>query len=354
MSLDDQGFIDLSKLEKKDYSTLLLVRNPFPSTAVPSELPLTTADRQAILRRFTDVLSMLYSDNSSSVTVLLGDYGTGKSHLLKLFKVSVNQKLLTTEKPILAAYVKSPGRSMRDLFLYFIDDLTREFLAELSANWIFKQLSGSDHSKYLIAGKPFKLTNISQFPEYLENVRIFDMVYGLQKALADVGNSDLVKAFLILPHPDYGSIAWRWFVGSSLSRDERETIGIESQIEDTHIAEKIMTALLKLLHILGFVGVVIVADELEALTLIPGMAKGLYQDALRHLIDANPTGLILTFAITPAAWDKLTETPSGLERRLASSVLDLSPFSKEDIHELIQKYLSVSRPKDFDVKVRRR
>src|SRR2546425_567333 len=127
MSLDDQGLISFEGLEKKDYSLLLLTRNPFPSTAVPSEVALTTADRQAALRRFTDALSTLFADSSSSVTVLLGDYGTGKSHLLKLFKVSVNSKLISGTTPTLAIYVKSPGRSIRDLLLYMMDDLGRDY-----------------------------------------------------------------------------------------------------------------------------------------------------------------------------------------------------------------------------------
>ena len=52
MNLDNQGFIDLSDLEKKDYSKILLTHNPFPSTAVPADIPLATADRQPVIRRF--------------------------------------------------------------------------------------------------------------------------------------------------------------------------------------------------------------------------------------------------------------------------------------------------------------
>ena len=176
LSLDEKGFVDLSKLRKKDYSRLVLRSNPFPATAIPCDEPLTTADRQAVIRRFTDVLSSLVTDRSSSVTVLLGDYGAGKSHLLKLFKVSVNKELLASDTPILAIYGKSPGKSMRDLFLYLIDDIGREFLSGLASRRIFDFLSKSDPDKYLPLGIKFNLTNVAQIPEYLQKARSLDII----------------------------------------------------------------------------------------------------------------------------------------------------------------------------------
>ena len=231
MNLDNQGFIDLSDLEKKDYSKILLTHNPFPSTAVPADIPLATADRQPVIRRFKEVLSVLYSDRSSSVTVLLGDYGAGKSHLLKLFKGSVNKRLITGDKPIIAIYVKSPGKNFRDLYLYLIDDMTKGFLTTLAQSWMFSVLSKLDYSKFLKGHQTFVLDNANKIPEFLDNSRVIEVVNGLSSKLVEVGNSALVRSFLFLPHPDFGSVAWRWFVGSSLSRDERETLGIETPIE---------------------------------------------------------------------------------------------------------------------------
>lgn len=348
MSFDEQGFIDLSRLEKKDYAKALLVGNPFPSTAVPSELPLTTADRQAAIRRFLDVMSAMRSENSSSVTVLLGDYGTGKSHLLKLFKVSVNKKLLVVEKPSLAVYVKSPGRSMRDLFLYLMDDLGRELLTEMSSKWIFDFLSKSDPQKYLAPKQQYRLRDPSDVPELLNNSKIIDLVDDARPTLAEVRNSDLVRAFLILPHPDLGAVAWRWFVGSSISRNDKQVLSIDSTIDDQATAEQVLVSLLQLLHALGFSGVLMLVDELEAVTLLTRLPRGLYQDSLRHLIDNNPTGLAMIYAITPEGWKELTEVPSALERRLAGSVIDLAPFTRDEVQELMQRYLRNARNKDFD------
>lgn len=346
MSLDEQGLVDLTRLKARDYSSILLRSNPFPSTAVPTETPLTTADRKPVLRRFTDVLTTLYSDDSSSVTVILGDYGTGKSHLLKLFKVSVNNKLLPGDKPILAIYAKSPGRNVRDLLLYLIDDIGREVLTKLASNLIFSIVS-RDPKKFGIYGRQFELKDSMQIPEYLAQTRIFDLINEVQLSLVDVRSRDLVRAFLILPHPEFGSIAWRWFIGSSLSREERKLLGLKSIIDDSRVAEHILDALFKLVRSVGINGIVLLVDELEAITLIPGISRGLYQDAIRHLIDSNPLGLVLIFAITPTEWNKLMQTPSALERRLSGSIIDLPPFTKKDVQELIEKYLSIARTREF-------
>jgi type II secretory pathway predicted ATPase ExeA len=351
LSLDEQGFIDLSRIEKKDYTKALLIGNPFPSTAVPSDLPLTTADRQAAIRRFIDVLSALRSENSSSVTVLLGDYGAGKSHLLKLFKVSVNKKLLVTAKPSLAVYVKSPGRSMRDLFLYLIDDLGRELLTDLASKWIFDFLSKANPQRYLAPKQQWKLRDPSDIPEFLNNSQVINLIDDVRPTLGEVRHSDLVRAFLLLPHPDYSAIAWRWFVGSSISRNDKQLLNIESTVDDQAIAEQALVSILKLLHALGISGVVMLVDELEAVTLLTRLPRGLYQDSLRHLIDNNPSDLAMIFAITPEGWKELTEVPSALERRLSGSVIDLAPFVRNEVRELMQRYLLSARMKDFDKKI---
>jgi hypothetical protein len=352
MSLDEQGLVDLSKLEKKDYGKILLTRNPFPSTAIPSEIALTTADRQEVLRRFTDSLSILFSDNSTSVTVLLGDYGAGKSHMLKLFRVSVNSKLLDGDHPTVAVYAKSPGRSIRDLLLYLIDDLGRDFLTGLAAEQIMQFLSKTDPSKYLTRGAAFSIKEKSQIPEFLLNSQAIDLIRDMEAGFSEVHERDLVRAFLTLPHPELGSVGWRWFVGSSLARTEQQLLGISSGIEDSRSAEEVLNALLRLLHFLGFQGIVLLIDEFEAITLVTGPGRGIYQDALRHLIDSNPQGVVIFIAITPPEWNKLIQNPSALERRLTGSVQDLYPFNKDETKELIEKYLRIARVADFDSKVR--
>ncbi len=114
------GIIDLKKVKPRDYERFFLKRNPFPAVGVPSDALLITVDRVPIIKRFENVIAELLTDGTSIITVLVGDYGSGKSHLLKVFKQSVNSQLLSRENGTLAAYVKSPGEGFRDFFLEII------------------------------------------------------------------------------------------------------------------------------------------------------------------------------------------------------------------------------------------
>ena len=352
MSLDDQGYVNLDKLSQRNYGRIFLTRNPFPALADPEEIPVTTVDREGILRRFTDVLAHLYTNQSSAVSVILGDYGSGKSHLLKLFKASVNRKLLTTKDPSVAAYVKSPGRSIRDLWLYLVEDLGRGFLTDLSRKSIFEFLR-KDPKKYLPVGTELELSDYGDVPDYLDKGMALDLIGDMASgSFESVRYKDLVNAFLLLSHPTLSAPAWRWFTGSSLSKDERKKIMVRGEIDDSSTSESALNGLIRLLHGLNFTGLILLVDELETLTLIRGLGKGLYQDSLRHMMDDNPSGLIAFFAVTPAEWADLTQTPSGLVRRLAGSVFDLAPFTADQVTDLVRQYLRISRIDTYEEKLR--
>ena len=95
------GLIDLNGLKPRDYGNIFLKNNPFPTIGIPGDRITFCVDRDKIKARFKDVLSELIFNENSSITVIVGDYGTGKSHLLKLFKQSVNEELLPQENPVL-------------------------------------------------------------------------------------------------------------------------------------------------------------------------------------------------------------------------------------------------------------
>ena len=119
------GLIDLQPKRARDYKQFYLRKNPFPPIGVPTSDELITVDREQVIRRFQNVISEVVSTGDSIITVLVGPYGSGKSHLLRVFKNSVNRQLLTSEEPMIAVYVKSPGEDFRDFFLGFVEDIGR-------------------------------------------------------------------------------------------------------------------------------------------------------------------------------------------------------------------------------------
>ena len=150
----EKKLVDLSRLRLRNYASVFLEKNPFPSIGIPEDNPPITVDRDPIVLHFQDVIAHLYQDGSSTVTVIVGDYGSGKSHLLKVFKHSVNSQLSQLDAPTLAFYVKSPGRNFLDLLYTVVDDMGKAVLSDYSDKVISDFIKNSNKkSKYIFDTK---------------------------------------------------------------------------------------------------------------------------------------------------------------------------------------------------------
>src|SRR6266566_427002 len=300
--------LDLASLTKIDYSRLHLVFNPFPAVGIPEEIPATTADRAEILDRFKEILRQGLFENRSTVTVLTGDYGAGKSHLLKYLKYRINTQLLTSKDRALGVYVKSVGRGFRDLYLYFIDDVGRDFLTGFSEALIRSHLAKADDegSRYVfdknLAGKHPLSKGIGLF---LKSARYKDLFHDIAKSFQTFRNKNVMNSFLTLAHPDYSSIAWRWLIGERLDNSEQELLGVDGIIDDAKAAQSSFQAIVSLLLASGIKSVALMLDEFENFSLIPRLTRERYMDDVRHFIDDNPNGVALIIAATPFAYKDL-------------------------------------------------
>jgi len=355
LSAKGLSIIDLSRLRVRDYPKCFLKRNPFPSAAIPEEVPIITVDREPIIRHFQDVIANLYQDGSSTVTVLVGDYGSGKSHLLRVFKHSINSQLLQLDEPVLAVYVKSPGRNMLDFFFTFLEDLGRPLLSDFSARVIkdYLQRTWAKSQRHIFdkeIRKKFEQKEIT-VESLLKASTVNDLIAEIRReTFASVRSQDLVSAFLFLAHPDYSSTAWRWLLGEKLSSEERENILVDASISDAKEAYLMMQSMFELLRSMGIKSLVLLIDELEKIVFIPALQRSQYQDDLRHLIDDNPKGLGLFFAIAPAQWSMLSREPTALQRRLAGNIQLLDRFDEERIKDLVKEYIRISRTEEFPEK----
>ncbi len=354
MSTKYEEPLDLSGLSKADYRSLYLRMNPFPALGIPEEVPTTTADRRDIMELFRNLLRTTLFEGKSTIAVLTGDYGAGKSHLLKFFKHRVNTQLLTSKNKALAIYIKSVGRDFSDLYLYLIDDLGRDFMTNYAIQLIRSYLSKLGESKarkYVIQGPLIKegMSVAGNIEEFLRNSQFLDLFHDIQASFKSVKNSDPVQALLMLAHPDYSSVAWRWFLGENLSKEEREFLIVERNIESQQDAQTMLHSMIGLLNESGITAVVLLIDEFEKFTLIPKLSRDRYMDDLRHFIDDNPHGVCMVIGVTPTAYQTLNEVPSALTRRLKGNEKELSFFKIDDVEELITNYLRLGRLEKADM-----
>lgn len=349
--MEKSDIIDLRKVKPRDYTSFFLKRNPFPAIGVPGDTILITVDREPIIKRFENVIAELLGNEASIITVLVGDYGSGKSHLLKFFKQEVNRQLLSRESGTLAAYIKSPGEDFRDFFLGFIEDIGRSLLTKYSEE-ILREFIENNRQKIaniiidpkvkasFIAGN-FDLSELLQKSKHLE---LFRWIKG--ELFQEVRSNDLVVAFLSLSHPDYSSKAWRWFLGGHLTKGEL----FETSIEDDDTAYSTFRNLVDLLRVTGITSLVVLVDELEKITFIDARKRVKYQDQLRRMIDEYPKNMCMYFAIAPRQWESLTKESTALVRRLAGNWYILDEFKMDNTRELIEKYLYSARVDQFSSK----
>jgi len=340
--------IDLSKLTKRNYEKIFLKRNPFPSTAIPEDLPQVTVDRDNIIRHFQSVISSLYQDSSSSITVLVGGYGSGKSHLLKIFKFNIFSQLYDLTPATLPIYIKSPGTSFLDFFIAMIDDIGKEKIELVSKRLIKKYINNNlnEVTKHFIKGSIKKEDNILNMDinEIFKKSIIIDFANDFIRYYNPIiKNTELLAALFFVSHPSYNIYAWRWFNGEKLTSEERKVILVSGEIEHHRTAYTLIKPVMLCFKEADMKNLVFLIDELEKILLLSANYRSQYQDDLRHLIDDNPQNLCMFFSITPPEWRKISEQPSAFTRRLEGNIFTLDDFDKERIILLIKGYLHYSR-----------
>jgi hypothetical protein len=339
--LERSGLIDLSKTKARNYEAYYLKRNPFPAIGIPEETLLITADRETVIRRFQNVIREVLDTGRSIITVMVGEYGSGKSHLLKLFKKSVDTQLLYSEGTM-AVYVKSPGEDFSYFLFGFIDNIGFELLTELSKRYLVSRLvSDASLLKHIFNEKireAFVKKEI-RLEDAMNKTRILDLFGQLKKTDFAGIDADLSHVFLSLCDPRIQQIAWRWLIGETLDKEERDLLNVDSSAVDQKRAYKTYLDLVKILKKAGIKNLVILVDELEKITLLGKLKEAKYQDDLRKLIDDHPESMCFYFAIAPKQWQDLTREPTALVRRLKGNWHLLEDFGDKETRELVEKYL---------------
>jgi hypothetical protein len=302
------------------------------------------------------VIAELLDVGTGIITVLVGEYGAGKSHLLKVFKQSINAQLLSREDGVLASYVKSPGEDFRDFLLGMVEDIGRQLLTSYSEEILRSSI---------LANKQVAETHIFDdsvsaslkkgeinMGTFLVKCRHLDLIRELMlPQFQSVHSTDLVLSFFNLCHPDHSSKAWRWFLGERLESEDKESIGVETTIDDDETAYSIFHDFVSLFSAIGIRSLVTLVDELEKITFIHPSKRVRYQDMLRRMIDDHTKNVCFYFAIAPRQWEALTKETTAFVRRLAGNWYLLDDFEEDHTRELIEKYLYAVRVDDFSSKL---
>lgn len=351
MSADKSQLIDLKKPLSRNYREYFLKYNPFPSTGVPDDTPAFTVDRESIIKKFQNTIFEILESQNTVLTVLVGENGSGKSHILRLFKHNINAQLLEDQNGMLAAYVKNPGREFFDLYKLMIDDIGKYHLAKIVSNYITNFIKSYDNFKRDVPTSIYSdymdgKIDIEKVLDKSQFLNIAKIIY--KKNFSEIPNSDMVNALLVLAHPDLSPLGWQWLMGEKLDQSEKNSIGVNRSIDSKNVYST-FHEFVKAINILGIKYFALFVDELEEITKLFKTKIDAYHNDLRQLIDDNPKNMCLYFAITPQHWEKLLGTKSALVRRLTNWDI-IEEFEEKDTRELIERYLFIGRVNGFTSK----
>lgn len=331
-----------------------MLNNPFPSIPVPGAEVRVFIDRDEIMKEVSNVTKDCFNTGKSQTIILQGNYGNGKSHTLRYIKSRINAQLATREERRgIASYVQSPGASIADLVSSIVEDLGFDFLRiqaySLLANFFN---SRPDRMRYVIGpeaekgkGKPPTIpSDIVAMARLLrrENLRLRELLSDLIKTL-QVKLPDFAKSFFQLVDEPVSGLAWRWLLGENLSRAERESLDVTSDMEGSENALSAFATLRTLLEAASFPVMYILVDEFEKVSETRTPARSRYFDDLRHFIDQNDTGVCLIACVSPTGWTIIRGSGHPLSRRLLGNVHWLESFGRDEIKRLVAAHIALAR-----------
>ena len=283
--------------EENPYSIYFLSENPFPIVPIPEEYPKIFGVNQEALQRITWQLRKVAKTSRPIHVVLVGPYGSGKTHLLRYLTTEINQRI----EGGLGAYVPHPGPGFISIYRRFIESISYDKMRTLAKSVDERKLKET-------------------------------IIY-----------HDFVTALANLVDPSKTLEAWRWLTANSLTLEERRSLHVATSIEHEEEALNAFSALLKFLRSVGFKLICMIIDEFEEINSLMLIQKRRLFNDLRHLIDLNVANFSLIIACTPHGWETIYEENAALVRRFSSNIVFLEPLDLQATCGLVSDYLSQFR-----------
>jgi len=352
----------------------LLTHNPFPPSGIspdaPDGPPLRDEQGAEItprIRRF--IRSAFGSRSSTQGLVIIGAYGTGKSHLLRLMHHHINERLGTGDDKALSIYVDRPRLEAQDLNRGILrslgEDTVRKMLwycvrFEIAQDIrdqsehlksLQRQLqgaifaSGADPAKDRVLDPVFRTENLGDYRQFLTafdsqgwiRPQLHDYFVGLYQRSLDPGSPlEVIEAFvaLLLAKDHTARQTWE----SLLALGKRRKVPLMG-------APEFLEDLLRMTRINGYAYTFLLIDEFEEVPagyLLTKRQKADYMYTLMEMLNRVQAGLGLVLAITPQAWNLLTSEAPPLSDRLPT-VIRLGALDAESMGRLFAFYLERAR-----------
>jgi len=346
------------------YNRYGLQFNPFPLGGNYPESYLSyTHINPANKARITDFLLSTFMRGEFNGLLIMGEYGSGKSHMLHFAR----QMVLTDPffgKQALCFLISNPSVSPEDILLSMLREVKLGVVQDLIFAPVAESLNDKYEGKVLPFLKDFTSFGSSLFDDArtdpFEGIDIFRLSYrefakllrdkqlSLQKSafqgyarevlsqkinLSDQITEDLIQLISVSATDSQNTRSWEVFISTRLMSSKRGSLGVEYYLE----------AFLQLFKHSGIRHIYLFVDELEDLRTVRLSPKAAveYLATLRKMIQHNYRMFSFVLACTRDAWNELLSLYPAIEDRFPI-VIDLLP-SSVDYKEVVKTYISEAR-----------
>lgn len=339
--------------------------NPFPVTGIGGDgstaaLPPVQPEVRDEVRDF--LFAALSSGEFTGATVI-GDFGMGKTHLLRWIEKIINGAHVRPDGERLRAYyVSNPGIRPMDILMSVTKAIgeeefrkmlwavvakdLRNHLARGGLIGLLAALGHGDRQPTLMQRDEHldmlahdeTLDNLGKFQEhfkatYLPPRALNDYV---TQALTQVSpNLDVVQAFTSMVIDEQMKAFTSWV--SLTSTEGRQQLRVPQQ--------DYFAAILNVLKQNGVGTVFLLIDEFEDVVgwRFSPRQRAEYLATLRLLIDANLMGFSLILGLIPEAWSVSRSIYPAIGDRMGQRVIELRPLTLDKAEELARRYLVTAR-----------
>jgi type II secretory pathway predicted ATPase ExeA len=303
-----------------------LENNPFSAAGIPRRDAITWADRR-LLRDWLQGYVKEPPNKWTDVRLLVGDYGSGKTHSL------LYAEFVCREEKIPTVHLHNPGNSFMD--------------------FAFAIFAAIGFDKILLASNELLERDKTNILKSLEknNLQKIVRVEGLSidRMLKYVFPSMDPNLSLVLGQAQTGrniDSARAWLLGKHMVSGELSKLNVSSSIESDDYASKILADVLRIITRDSGQSVLLV-DELEDIANMSRTTAISFEKNLRRLIDENVEGLKILFAFTMDAFRQFLDGTGGFQGRLYPALRDrlrpyfeIQPLTEKETADFIQDFVS--------------
>lgn len=291
--------------------------NPFSGIGLPRKDLVFWADRRTFRTELENFLKSTDNPNVKTL-LLLGDYGSGKTHALLFSKITCGQ----LEPPIRAVYVSSPGASF--------SELSRKIFGELGFDGIvltFDRIISKNKERILSA-----MEKTSPEKEELRHVESVSTERIIRRSFPDI-DEDLAIVLAQVYNDRNLDLCRSWLMGRDLTRTEMGRLNVSKSVTSDEVAAKILGDVLKII-IAEEQQFVLLVDEFEDVGNLSRNSLLEYFKALRKFIDQNLAGLKIVIAWTYTSYQQFSEEKGAFRGRTYEALRDRLQYNVQKLESL--------------------